>query len=183
MEEKKTEIGDSFRTLLGRKFSFGSLFSASNKLICPKSNKLGIRGFTLVELIIVVSLIGILATGLIALINPVQQLKNSRDARRKSDLRQIQSALELFRSDCGNYPPDSPNPFSGTSFSGTCTGPTITYLQTIPKDPLTGSLYTYALLPGGGYSVISCIENVRDPEKVPTTIGCSSGFEIRFLNP
>ena len=55
------------------------------------------KGFTLVELLIVVAIIGILSTLLMANFIGVRQ--RARDAQRKADLRQIQSALELYRSD------------------------------------------------------------------------------------
>lgn len=53
-------------------------------------------GFTLIELLVVVGVIGILAYVLIAVINPVAQLQKGRDLQRKSDLKQIQSALEHY---------------------------------------------------------------------------------------
>src|SRR5438034_6926778 len=62
-------------------------------------------GFTLIELLVVISVIGILAAGLLLLINPFAQFQKARDAQRKSDLGQIQKALELYSQDTGgNYP-------------------------------------------------------------------------------
>jgi prepilin-type N-terminal cleavage/methylation domain-containing protein len=43
-------------------------------------------GFTLVEIVVVIGIIGVLAAGLILLINPFKQFANARDAQRKSDL-------------------------------------------------------------------------------------------------
>ncbi|MBI2195693.1 MAG: type II secretion system protein [Candidatus Levybacteria bacterium] len=65
------------------------------------------KGFTLVELLIVIAIIGVLTTLLMANFIGVRQ--RARDAQRKSDLRQIQSALELYRSDQGSYPQILPN--------------------------------------------------------------------------
>lgn len=51
-------------------------------------------GFTLVELLIVIAIIGLLASGLMMILNPVAQIQKANDARRKSDLGQVQKALE-----------------------------------------------------------------------------------------
>lgn len=51
-------------------------------------------GFTLIELLVVISVIGILIT--IASVSFTQSQKQARDAVRKSDLRQYQTALEAF---------------------------------------------------------------------------------------
>src|SRR5690348_7093470 len=60
------------------------------------------KGFTLVELLIVIAIIGILSTLLMTNFIGVRQ--RARDAQRKADVRQIQSALELYRADNGSYP-------------------------------------------------------------------------------
>jgi len=150
MEEKRTKISSCLWPFFGRKFSSSALFSASNRQAV---------GFTLVELLLVVAILGILATGFIIIINPPEQLKNSRDARRKSDLRQIQSALELYRADCGRYPIAPPNQLP-SPFTGTCTGPVVTYMQSVPKDP-KGNNYYYQNIGSSGYEVSICAENAK----------------------
>ncbi len=60
------------------------------------------KGFTLIELLVVIAIIGILAAiGLSAL---TSARKKARDSRRKSDLREVANALELYYSDNGSYP-------------------------------------------------------------------------------
>lgn len=61
-------------------------------------------GFTLIELIIVVSIIGILATSIISFLNPVEYQKVSRDSLRISNLNSISQALELYFADNKSYP-------------------------------------------------------------------------------
>ena len=45
-----------------------------------------IKGFTLLELLIVISLIGVIAAGLLAVLNPMEQISKANDAKRKTDL-------------------------------------------------------------------------------------------------
>ena len=58
-------------------------------------------GFTLIELLVAIGIIGILASFLLA--NFVGVRQRARDGVRKSDLRQMQSALEMYRADQGQY--------------------------------------------------------------------------------
>lgn len=61
-------------------------------------------GMTLIELIVVIVIIGVLAGLLLGAINPIEQVQRARDARRKSDLANVQRALELYYQDKGAYP-------------------------------------------------------------------------------
>jgi len=62
-------------------------------------------GFTLIELLVVISVIGILASIALVSFGPAQ--KQARDTQRKSDLKQIRTALELYYNDYGYYPPSA----------------------------------------------------------------------------
>jgi general secretion pathway protein G len=161
-----------------------------NQLI--KNRKLKIvncrKGFTLIELLIVIAIIGVLAT--LLMVNFVGVRQRARDAQRKSDLRQIQSALELYRADNSKYPdlgngdgqfPDK----CGTGVSFAMTG-TI-YMQTVPCDPLgAGITYTYTSpIPGqsGTYSITACLENASDNQIDVTNLCASPYFSFTVFNP
>lgn len=138
------------------------------------------RGFTLIELLIVVSIIGILATLLMT--NFVGVRQRARDGQRKSDLRQIQSALELYRADLGSYPDSLPSVCDSIfSSDGTPTG-TI-YMQKLPCDPSTNVVYVYT--PSGGtppatYSITACLENSNDSQKDdPNVLPCAISFTLQ----
>lgn len=60
------------------------------------------HGFTLIELLVVIAIIGILASVILASLNAARA--KARDARRLSDLKQVQTALSMYYSDNGNYP-------------------------------------------------------------------------------
>jgi prepilin-type N-terminal cleavage/methylation domain-containing protein len=84
-------------------------------------------GFTLIELLVVVSIIGILAS--LALVSYSRSQKQARDTRRKSDLRQYQTALE-------NYANNNNGLYPNVTFSNLCS---TLGISNCPDDPLGGS--------------------------------------------
>ena len=60
------------------------------------------KAFTLIELLVVIAIIGILAT--ISIVSLSNARAKSRDAKRAGDMKQVQTALELFFNDKGRYP-------------------------------------------------------------------------------
>lgn len=61
-------------------------------------------GFTLVELLIVIAVLGVLAAVVLVAINPLEQLAKGRDAGRKSSVAQIGSALQGYYTTNSAYP-------------------------------------------------------------------------------
>ena len=109
------------------------------------------KGFTLIELIVVIGILAILATvGLVAL-NPLAQFQKATDARRKSDLAQIQKALETYYQDNGSYPLSSVTaPLYKIQVPGQTTPTTIDwgkqwqpYMNLVPQDPNSYRHYVY----------------------------------------
>lgn len=102
------------------------------------------RGFTFIEILVVITIIGILI-GLSAVAYSSVR-KSGRDARRRGDLEQIRSALEIYRADCGDYPATSGvvagGAIAGDGLPSTCSSSN-TYLSSVPDDPLTGYDYKY----------------------------------------
>jgi len=64
-----------------------------------KNNK---SGFTLIELLVVIAIIGLLSTLSILALNTARA--RARDAKRISDVKQIQTALEMYYNDTSDYP-------------------------------------------------------------------------------
>lgn len=95
------------------------------------------QGFTLIEMLVVISLIGILAALGMVSFSSVQ--KQARDTTRKSDLKQYQTATENYaNANNGSYPTATT---AQTAASGTyCTALNI---GTCPRDPKNVAPYRY----------------------------------------
>lgn len=94
------------------------------------------NGFTLVELLITVSIIAILSA--IALVSYSSFIKNARDTKRKSDLKVIQSALEEYHADQKYYPGSLDFSFNfplTNSTGGPPRTPSKIYLNRVPIAP------------------------------------------------
>lgn len=61
-------------------------------------------GFTMIELLIVISILGILAVAVLSAINPIEQINRGRDTGSRSDAEQLLSAMDRFNAFQGYYP-------------------------------------------------------------------------------
>lgn len=117
------------------------------------------KGFTLLEILLVIAAIGILAAIVIIAINPLRQLAQVRNIARTSDINSIQKAIEQYSIDSRSYPSSITNTYQElcVDASGGCVGllDLITelspdYIAQIPQDPLLngdGSGYEVAINP------------------------------------
>jgi len=139
-------------------------------------------GFTLIEILVVISILAGFVTMLVP--NFMAARVKARDSKRKSDLKQIQKALELYRQD--QTPPVYPatNTFLTACTSWKSADLTITYMNTVPGDPMTScpgqTSYFYARDPSDTmkYGLYACLEDKADPERsnCPTSgYTCATG--------
>ncbi|MGB9911052.1 MAG: type II secretion system protein [Microgenomates group bacterium] len=63
-----------------------------------------VKGFTMIELLIVIAVLGILAVAVLAAINPIEQINRSRDTGSRSDAEQLIGAIDRFYTANGYYP-------------------------------------------------------------------------------
>lgn len=109
------------------------------------------KGFTLIEILIVVAIIAILASVVLVGLGPTQQA--GRDARRLSDLRQVQNGLELYYNKCGFYPGSATGASACAAsnnaatagyadMSSAVTGSGLG-INTMPLDPTNAAPHTY----------------------------------------
>lgn len=132
-------------------------------------NNLG--GFTLVELLIAMAILAILSTIALSSFNSSQM--RGRDVQRKSDLKQIANALEMYYSDYGLYPS-----FSANGLIIACPAPStncnwgdqtamsdakgVMYMRTIPQDPKGTNYYYRTLDSGKKFQIFAHLENTQD---------------------
>jgi general secretion pathway protein G len=102
------------------------------------------RGFTLIELMIVVVILGLLATMVMPKI--LDKPEQARRTKAKVDLRSVQSALALFKTDTGRFPTTSEGLAALVANPGLRGYGKDGYLERVPLDPW-GNKYVY-LSPG-----------------------------------
>ncbi|MFH1790324.1 MAG: prepilin-type N-terminal cleavage/methylation domain-containing protein [bacterium] len=114
------------------------------------------RGFTLIELLVVIAIIGLLST--LAVVALGSARVKARDSKRLSDVKQVQTALELYYTDNNEYPAGASSTLGTGSYGclnsngWAATGCANPYMGQVPSDPrsntyvYTGASTTYTLV-------------------------------------
>lgn len=151
-----------------------------------KSAQVLIRGFTLVELLVVIAIIAILAAVVVLIINPLELTRRGRDAARLSDLANLQNAINVaiqeatgsgavavLCKDAGSYP------CSGSSHTGTRSSNGSGWVKTdlsaqqsvsvptLPVDSVNSTTYHYTYCASGdAWEIDTVLESEQQKAKM-----------------
>jgi len=160
------------------------------------------KGFTLIELMIVVFIISVLAMLTFVAFSQVQ--KNARDTQRKGDLQTVAGVLQRFYSDYAKYPPASSGRISYRSGTDQCgneatdtnvawgtgslvcsvTKPTgvvnVNYSKALPSDPLNTPQYCYVRATQQTYELYAKLEGQGNISATNCTVnGVTKSYNYR----
>lgn len=150
-----------------------------------------LSGFSLVELLVVIAIITMVMVSIFPNFTGARQ--RARDNQRKSDLKNIQSALELFKSDqtaptaypVSNFvtPGLCSKCWSSDGNCGSVAGSNV-YMRKFPCDPAGGTtptpyIYTKDVSDSYRYTLSACLENPVDADKDTSNVtGCTTSYTI-----
>lgn len=137
--------------------------------------KLNQKGFTIIELLVVIVIIGILVA--LTLPNLFSAQARGRDTDRKNELKNVQTKLETFFNDNGRYPDDFAEAVSDADVT--------TEEQTGPRDD------AYVYTPGdcdtastncGSYEIYAVLENDNDPDGATDSTSNEHRYTLSSVN-
>ncbi len=131
-------------------------------------------GFTLIEVLVAATIVALLST--IGLSGYQAITRSGRDALRKSDLEQIRSALEIYKSEKGNYPTPQTTCVPALPSS---------YINPYPADPRpASSKYCYVRQSNLTYQLCAHLENGAAADSYCGSLNlCTASCNYQVVNP
>lgn len=130
------------------------------------------KGFTIIELLVVVSIIALIASSVFVLLS--QARAKGRDATREEHMKTLQNALELYHTNARSYPTCDPGVFIDGVSDDSCVSTLLINAQAIaalPRDPLNQGNYRYFYESASGADFI--ISYYLETDEIP---GKSAGL-------
>jgi prepilin-type N-terminal cleavage/methylation domain-containing protein len=150
------------------------------------------KAFTLIELLIVVSVIGILTTVLIGVISPRRAQGSARDGVRMANIEKLAQSLETYQAAEGKYPPLTEMGSTNTPTTAQITGVLDDYIKNWPEASAAGYEYGYYLNGTGDAFVLkvksergtdSCIKYSSTVNKVVQCKVCGPAANAACTTP
>lgn len=136
------------------------------------------KGFTFIELLIVIGLIAVLTGAVLIIFNPLAQIQKGQDTKRKADVEQIQNALEFYYQDTGRYPPSTIDfKISANAQTINWGGSWQPYMAALPSDPVSSKRYVYftpASSNGQTYYLYASLDRSTDAQACNNGNACTS---------
>jgi len=121
------------------------------------------NGFTLLELLVVIGIIGILVA--LATVSYSSAQRQGRDARRKQDMTAIQNAMEQYYSD----------PINNFSYPTNCSDAAVYMKSAWPNDPGTGTPYPIMSCDAASYCICAALDLTTGSNYGPACTGMVAG--------
>lgn len=152
----------------------------------------------MIEMLVALSLMAILAVAVLGAVNFQTQMRKSRDTKRRADIAQVRSALEMFRADNTSgepapyaFPFAYPRACNGVApaNSWSCLDTTLRtggYLSVLPSDPQPGKNYYYTSWSLGTdtkniYTICARLEQVATGDPAcPSVVSCGAGGNCNY---
>lgn len=144
------------------------------------------KGFTLIELLVVIAIIGILAAMVLVAVNGARA--KARDAKRKSDLRNIKTSLALYMSDNEQYPAGAADGVWENVSDNLDTALVPKYMKTLPADSQTTNAYQFASHNNASgtpteFALASVLENTGDTDNGAASDDGAGVLRVAFADP
>jgi len=138
-------------------------------------------GFSLIELLVVISIIGMLLA--LSLFGISNSREIARDANRKADLELIRGGLEIYKADCNDYPSNITKglPLNGDGTPASTCLVANEYISKIPKDPIDPArLYRYSRLTTTKYEICTALEKGSGSVTCAGYSDCGTGVDCNY---